>query len=102
MRPNEWSRRSATSATFTLGVELRTDARATSVTQNRLEDLRAQAQHARERYQLYKAKSYGSRPTSRARMSELQRIYEYAEARLHAAEAEERRAAGDYEGTQAS
>ena len=66
-----------------------------------LEDLRAQAQYARERYQLYKAKSYTSRPTSGARMRELQRIYEYAEARLHAAEAEER-AADAREGTQAS
>jgi hypothetical protein len=69
---------------------------------DRLEDLRAQARYARERYQLYKAKSYGPRPTSGARMRELQRIYEYAEARLHATEAEERRAVGADEGAQAS
>jgi hypothetical protein len=55
----------------------------------RLEKLRAEAHYARERYQLYKAKAYGPRPTSSARMRELQRIYEYAQARLHAAEAEE-------------
>ena len=54
-----------------------------------LENLRAEAHHARERYQLDKAKAYGPRPTSSARMRELQRIYEYAEARLHTAEAEE-------------
>jgi hypothetical protein len=57
-----------------------------------LDDLRAQAQYARERYQLYKAKAYGPRPTSPARMRELQRACEAAEARLRAAEAEERRA----------
>ena len=61
---------------------------------NQLDQLRAEAQYARERYRLYRAKSYGPRPTSSARMRELQRSYEYAEARLHAAEAEERRAAG--------
>jgi len=71
------------------------------VSDTQLEELRAQAVHARERYQLYKAKSYASRPTSGARMRELQRIYEYAEARLHAAEAEQR-AAGADAGTQAS
>ena len=55
----------------------------------RLENLRAEAHYARERYQLYKAKAYGPRPTSSARLRELQRIYEYVEARLHAVEAEE-------------
>jgi hypothetical protein len=54
-----------------------------------LEDLRAQSRYARERYQLYKAKAYGQRPTSPARMRELQRAYEQAEARLRAAEAQE-------------
>jgi hypothetical protein len=57
-----------------------------------LDDLRAQAQYARERYQLYKAKAYGQRPTSPARLRELQRTYEQAEARLRFAEAEEKRA----------
>ena len=54
-----------------------------------LEDLRTQAQYARERYQLYKAKTYGPRPTSPARLRELQQAYEQAEARLSFAEAEE-------------
>jgi hypothetical protein len=56
-----------------------------------LDDLRAQALHARQRYQLYKAKAYGQRPTSAARLLELERAWELAEARLHAAEAQERR-----------
>jgi hypothetical protein len=57
-----------------------------------LDDLRAEAQYARQRYDLYKAKAYGQRPTSLARMRELERACELAEARLRAAEAEERRA----------
>lgn len=57
-----------------------------------LDDLRAQAQHARQRYQLYKARVYGPHPTSLARLRELERAYERAEERLHAAEPEERRA----------
>ena len=57
-----------------------------------LDDLRVQAQYARQRFDLYKAKAYGQRPTSPARMRELQRACEQAEARLRAAEAEERRA----------
>ena len=51
-----------------------------------LDDLRAKAQYARDRYQLYKAKAYGPRDTSPARLRELQRAYERAEARLRAAE----------------
>ena len=57
-----------------------------------LDDLRTQAQYARERYQLYKARTLGQRPTSSQRLRELQRAYEQAEARLRFAEAEERRA----------
>jgi hypothetical protein len=57
-----------------------------------LDDLRVQAQYARQRYQLYKAKAYGQRPTSPARMRELERGCAQAEARLRAAEAEARRA----------
>ena len=62
-----------------------------------LDDLRAKAQYARERYQLYRAKAYGQRPTSATRLRELRRTYEQAEARLRFAEAEEQRAqnAGD-------
>jgi hypothetical protein len=54
----------------------------------RLEDLRAQARYARQRYDLYKARAYGQRPTSDTRMRELQRACEQAAARLGAAEAE--------------
>jgi hypothetical protein len=54
-----------------------------------LDDLRLQAQHARQRYDLYKAKAYGPRPTNPARMRELERASEQAQARLRAAEAEE-------------
>jgi hypothetical protein len=57
-----------------------------------LDDLRAQAKYARERYQLYQAKSFGPRLTSPARLRELRRIYEQAEARLRAAKTEEQRA----------
>jgi len=53
-----------------------------------LEQLRAQARHARQRYDLYKAKAYGPRPTSEKRMRELARDAEAAEARLRAAKAE--------------
>jgi hypothetical protein len=57
-----------------------------------LDDLRAKARYARERYQLYKARAYGQRPTSPERLRELQRVYEQAETRLRFAEAEEQRA----------
>ena len=57
---------------------------------DRLDHLRAEARYARQRYQRYKAKAYGQRPTSGARLRELPRIYEGAEARLRFAEAEER------------
>ena len=57
-----------------------------------LDDLRLQAQYARERYQLYKARSLGQRPTSPQRLRELQRTYEQAEERLRFAEAEAQRA----------
>lgn len=51
----------------------------------RIEELEAEARYARERYQLYRAKTYGPRPTSAARLRELERIYEGAEARLRRA-----------------
>jgi hypothetical protein len=57
-----------------------------------LDDLRARAKYARERYQLYRAKAYGQRPTSPQRLRELQRESEQAETRLRFAEAEARRA----------
>ncbi|MDQ6749690.1 MAG: hypothetical protein M3Z33_02875 [Actinomycetota bacterium] len=46
----------------------------------------AEARYARERYDLYRAKVYGgSRPTSLARLRELERACEHAEARLRRA-----------------
>ena len=49
-------------------------------------DLRAEARYARERYDLYRAKVYGSLPTSMTRLRELQRVSEAADARLRHAE----------------
>jgi hypothetical protein len=50
-----------------------------------IEALEAEARYARERYQLYRAKTYGPRPTSLARLRELERILDGAEARLRRA-----------------
>jgi len=61
----------------------------------RLDDLRMQARYARERYDLYKAKAYGLRPTGATRMRELERECARAEAALRFAEAEAKRAAAD-------
>jgi hypothetical protein len=52
----------------------------------RIEDLRAEARYRRERYQLYRAKMYGLRATNMARLRELERADEGAEARLRRAE----------------
>ncbi len=60
-----------------------------------MDDLRAQAQYARERYQVYKAKTHGQRPTNPERLRELQRASEQADARFRFAQAEERRASED-------
>jgi hypothetical protein len=54
----------------------------------RIEDLRAEASYHRERYDLYRAKMYGMRPTSIARLRELERAQQGAEARLRRAEQE--------------
>jgi hypothetical protein len=51
----------------------------------RLEELRAEAAHRRRKVDLYRAKSYGPRETSPARMRELEREADAAEARLAAA-----------------
>jgi hypothetical protein len=50
-----------------------------------LEHLTAEARHHRQRYDLYRAKMYALRPTTQARLRELQRAAEAAEARLAAA-----------------
>src|SRR5437763_8853591 len=54
----------------------------------RIEDLRAEARYARERYDLYRAKMYGLRPTSITRFRELERIHQGADARLRRAQQE--------------
>jgi hypothetical protein len=51
----------------------------------RIEELQAEAQYHRERYDLYKAKAYGPRPTSSSRMLDLERRLQGAEARLRQA-----------------
>ena len=54
----------------------------------RLAELEAQARHARERYDLYRARAYGMRPTSTARMRELERQCDQAEAAFRFAQRE--------------
>jgi hypothetical protein len=54
--------------------------RATTTSQLMLE---VDERYARERYQLYRALSYGPRPTSPARLRELERTWKLAESRLH-------------------
>jgi hypothetical protein len=47
-----------------------------------LEQLRAELDHLRHKRDLYRAKSYGSRPTTPERMRELERAVTRAEERL--------------------
>ena len=51
-----------------------------------VEELLAEARYHRHRYDLYKAKMYGSRPTRMARLRELERTMQGAEARLRRAQ----------------
>jgi hypothetical protein len=53
---------------------------------SRIEELRAEAHYHRERYDLYRAKMYGLRPTTMTRLRELEHAYQGAEARLRHAE----------------
>jgi hypothetical protein len=53
---------------------------AASVSAVRVDELRAQARYARQKYDLYKARTYGPRLTSPTRMRELERECERAEA----------------------
>jgi hypothetical protein len=48
----------------------------------RLDDLRAEVRYHRERRDLYRAKVYGPRPTSPARLKELERAYALSSSRL--------------------
>jgi hypothetical protein len=50
--------------------------------EERSSQLAAEARYARERFDLYKAKAYGPRMTSPARLRELERNSELAEQRL--------------------
>ena len=50
-----------------------------------LENLEAEARYARERYDLYRAKMYGPRPTTITRFRALERAHQGAQARLHRA-----------------
>jgi hypothetical protein len=52
----------------------------------RIAELRVEARYARERYDLYRAKMYGLRPTTITRFRELERIYQGAVARLRRAQ----------------
>jgi hypothetical protein len=51
----------------------------------RIEELQDEARYHRERYDLYKAKAYGSRPTSASRLADLERRHRGADARLRQA-----------------
>jgi hypothetical protein len=51
----------------------------------RMEELQAEARYHRERFDLYKAKTYGPRLTSATRLKELERRQQGAESRLRAA-----------------
>ena len=54
--------------------------------QQRTGELATGVRYARERLALYKARSYGPRMTSPARLRELERAAELAETRLHRAQ----------------
>ena len=62
---------------------------------DRVEALEAEARYARERYDRYRATTYGPRPASLARLRELQRIHEGAEAQLGRARQAQAAKAGD-------
>jgi hypothetical protein len=59
----------------------------------RIDELEADARYSRQRADLYRAKAYGGRPTTPARMRELERAAEGAEARLRRARDRQRAAA---------
>ena len=58
---------------------------AATIAPSAIAELRAEARYHRERYDLYKAKAYGPRPTSGARLRELERAQHGADARLRRA-----------------
>jgi hypothetical protein len=56
-----------------------------------LDEVEAQARYARQRYDLYKAKAYGPRLTSPARLHELEREASRTDANLRFAKAQAKR-----------
>jgi hypothetical protein len=53
----------------------------------RVGDLEEQARHARERYRLYRARAYSSKPTSRIHLRDLERTSNLADRLLDQAKA---------------
>jgi hypothetical protein len=58
------------------------------ISPRRIEEMQTEARYHRERYDLYKAKIHSSRPTSLARLTELERRHYGADARLRSAQHE--------------
>jgi hypothetical protein len=54
----------------------------------RIEELEAEARYHGERFELYKAKTYGPKPTSDGRLRELERRQQGADSRLRQAREE--------------
>ena len=54
----------------------------------RLDELKVDARYHRERRDLYRAKMHGPRPTSPARLRELERAFALSDSRLRRAEQE--------------
>jgi hypothetical protein len=54
----------------------------------RLDEMKAEADHARQRYDLYKARTYGSRATSPERLRQLKRDSERASSTFDRARAD--------------
>jgi len=55
---------------------------------DRLAELKAEADHARRRYELYKARTYGPRPTSPNRLAQRKRDSDRAAGRLSRAQSD--------------
>jgi hypothetical protein len=62
----------------------------------RLDELREEARYRRERLELYRAKMYGGRVHAESRLTEYERAYEGAAARLRRAEGKEARSQLDH------
>lgn len=50
--------------------------------------LEAETRHAQDRYRIYRAKTYGPKPTDPAHLRELERVAQHAEQRLRRVRAE--------------